>query len=104
MDTVDQAHPITLAKLEGRDVTPAMRKAHRFAVNSSDTNEYSDHTYQKIWTQTVAGFTQHTFNSDFTSLTTNFITNTGAIVNSFVVNQRGVITSQGLPGAEHEVN
>lgn len=100
---MDQAHPITLAKLEGRDVTPAMRKAHRFAVNSSDTNEYSDHTYQKIWTQTVAGFTQHTFNSDFTSLTTNFITNTGAIVNSFVVNQRGVITSQGLPGAEHEV-
>ncbi|KAJ1437636.1 Metallo-dependent phosphatase-like protein [Ochromonadaceae sp. CCMP2298] len=94
VNTIDQEHPITKAKLEGRDVTPEMRRAHRKDVNATDSATYSDHTYSKVWTQTVAGFTQHTFNSDFTSLTTDFVTYTGAIVNTFDVNKAGVITSQ----------
>lgn len=96
VNTIDQEHAITAAKLQGQDVTPEMRRRHRLARNASDTAEYTDHTYQKIWTQTVAGFTLHTFSADFTSLTTDFITNTGAIVHSFTSSKAGAIISQGL--------
>jgi hypothetical protein len=96
VDTVDQKHPITAAKRDGLEVTPSMRKAHRNNVNSTDTAEYNDHTYKQVWSKTVAGFTLHTFNADFSELTTDFITNTGEVVNSFVVDKAGTVISQGV--------
>ena len=91
VDTEDQKHPITKAKLEGREVTTEMRKAHRRAVNASDSATYTDHTYQKIWNQAVAGFTLHTFNADFTQLTTDFVSYTGAVVHTFTSDKNGNI-------------
>jgi hypothetical protein len=91
VDTIDQQHPITKAKREGRDVTPSMRRAHLANVNASDTATYNDHTYKQVWTQTVAGFTLHTLNADFTELRTDFITNTGAIVHTFTSDKNGNI-------------
>ena len=81
----------------GEDVTPAMRQAHRKSVSSTetDTATYVDHSYKTLWNQAVAGFTLHTFNSDFTELTTDYMTNTGEVVNTFVVNKAGTIISQG---------
>mmetsp|Transcript_31042 Transcript_31042/g.52442 ORF Transcript_31042/g.52442 Transcript_31042/m.52442 type:complete len:377 (+) Transcript_31042:69-1199(+) len=94
VNTADQTHPITAAKLAGQPITREMRRQHRFNVNASDTATYDDHDYEKVWQQTVAGFTLHKFNSDFTSLTTEFISYTGDVVHSLVVNKQGEITSQ----------
>lgn len=85
VNTTDQAHPMTQRKLAGLNITrddlQAMNKAT--GVNA--------HTYQSVYKNTVAGFTLHTFNSDFTTLTNQFVTYTGAVVRSFVVNKDGVI-------------
>jgi len=42
------------------------------------------HTYQTVFNDKVAGFTTHTFSSDFSQLTTNYISYTGQVVHSFV--------------------
>lgn len=38
------------------------------------------HSYQNVFSKVVAGFTSHTFSSDFQALETNFITSTGAVI------------------------
>eukprot|EP00467_Chlorarachnion_reptans_P008534 CAMPEP_0114527278 /NCGR_PEP_ID=MMETSP0109-20121206/23522_1 /TAXON_ID=29199 /ORGANISM="Chlorarachnion reptans, Strain CCCM449" /LENGTH=455 /DNA_ID=CAMNT_0001709215 /DNA_START=20 /DNA_END=1388 /DNA_ORIENTATION=- len=43
------------------------------------------HSYKTVWNQKVAGFTFHSFNSDYTELTTDFITYAGEVVHSFTV-------------------
>jgi hypothetical protein len=89
VDTVDQEFPITLAKHEGRDVTPSMRKAHLVDIGATQIVTYSDHTYKQLWSQKVAGFTKHTFNSAFTQLTTEFISYTGAVVRTITTDKSG---------------
>jgi len=40
-----------------------------------------------IWSQKVAGFTLHTFNADFTELTTKFVSYQGDVLHSFTVSK-----------------
>lgn len=48
------------------------------------------HTYQTIFNSKTAGFTQHTFSSDFSTLRTDFVSYQGAVLHSFTVNKQGV--------------
>eukprot|EP01060_Flectonema_neradi_P028280 TRINITY_DN37_c6_g1_i1.p1 TRINITY_DN37_c6_g1~~TRINITY_DN37_c6_g1_i1.p1 ORF type:complete len:348 (+),score=64.98 TRINITY_DN37_c6_g1_i1:65-1045(+) len=45
------------------------------------------HSHQSQWWSKVAGFTTHSFNSDFTTLTTNFVAYNGTVVKSLVVHK-----------------
>jgi hypothetical protein len=76
VNTADQAHPVTSRKVRGENITLAERANVK-------------HSYSTIFNQKVAGFTSHTFNSAFTQLTTNFVSNTGQVVHSFVVDKSG---------------
>uniref|UniRef100_A0A7S2XDA4 Calcineurin-like phosphoesterase domain-containing protein n=1 Tax=Lotharella oceanica TaxID=641309 RepID=A0A7S2XDA4_9EUKA len=74
VNTADQlggtaARNLTKAKVEGA--------AHL------DTNY--GHSYKTIWNQKVAGFTAHSFNDDYTQLTTDYIDYSGNVVHSFTV-------------------
>jgi hypothetical protein len=96
VNTTDQTHPITRAKLLGQDVTPDMRRSHLLSAhpNANISATYNDHTYKQVWGKTVAGFTLHTFNADFTALTTDFLSYTGEVVHSFTNDKYGsMITS-----------
>ena len=81
--TADQEHPITEAKLNGETITPEMRHAHRLHRNgnTSDPLIYVDHTYSTVWSKKVAGFTAHSFSTDFTTLKTDFIDKVSVTVN-----------------------
>jgi predicted MPP superfamily phosphohydrolase len=57
---------------------------------NGDKNELG-HSYSVKWSKTVAGFTQHIWNADYTLLTTNYVDYTGAIIHSFIVNRNGAI-------------
>ncbi len=81
VNTADQQHPKTLLKTQGKAVPTATY----------------GHSYQSICTNVVAGFTAHSFNSDFTELTTTFYNNLGGIVNQFTSDKNGVWTA--APGA-----
>eukprot|EP01035_Chromulina_nebulosa_P022907 gene22907-29673_t len=65
VNTPDQSHPITHAKLMGESF-----------------NTSASHSYQSKFSSKTAGFTQHTFSSDFTTLTTDFISYTGSVIYS----------------------
>lgn len=67
--TADQDHEHTRAKVEGQDLNTTA----------------SQHSYQTVWNQKVAGFTLHTFSDDLSTLTTDFVTYTGDTVHSFTV-------------------
>lgn len=84
VDTMDQEVAITKAKTSGLQVTSEMRKASGMTVESS-------HTYQPLWNGKVAGFTLHSFNTDYTQLTTQFIKYDGTVLKTFVVNKAGKI-------------
>ncbi|GAB5357482.1 hypothetical protein AAMO2058_000378700 [Amorphochlora amoebiformis] len=45
------------------------------------------HSYETVWNQVISGFTAHSFNKDFTKLTTNFIDYTGNEIYSFTVSK-----------------
>lgn len=75
VSTADQNHAHVQTKVLGGNI-PA--------------NETSNgHSYSTVWNQKVAGFTTHTFSSDYTQLTTNYITYTGETVHSFTVTRGG---------------
>jgi hypothetical protein len=78
VNTVDQSHPVTSAKLRGETV-----------VSKGATT----HTYQSVYTNKVAGYTRHTFSSDYTTLTTDFVTYTGETVRTIVSDKQGNILS-----------
>lgn len=73
VDTDDQHDAIRDAKAE---------------VGAEGVEAYG-HTYKVAWTQTVAGFTRHTFNAAYTQLTTEFVTADGDVVHSFVSDKAG---------------
>lgn len=75
VNTVDQSDPITVLKTQG-------------AKNIQTT---ASHTYQTVYTKTVAGFTEHVFSDDFQTLTTNFIDYNGNIIHTFKSNKAGSI-------------
>ena len=66
-NTPDQEMPQTKEKLQG--------------INNVISS--SGHTYQTIYNNKIAGFTLHTFNEDFTSLTTELITYDGNVIHTF---------------------
>ena len=66
VETADQLHEPTKAKAEG------------LCVEDS-------HSFKTVFNQKVAGFTLHTFNSDYTELTNEFIGYDGEVVHSFTV-------------------
>merc|ERR1711918_107257 len=43
----------------------------------------SGHSYQTVFNEKIAGFTLHTFNEDFTSLTTELIAYNGNVIHTF---------------------
>eukprot|EP01038_Epipyxis_sp_PR26KG_P005650 gene5650-7802_t len=79
VDTVDQTHSKTKIKLEGGNIA---------------TSSSNGHTYQTVFTQTVAGFTRHIFAQDFSTLTTEYVTYTGEVIHSFTSNKKGEILYQ----------
>jgi len=54
-------------------------------ANGQDASASLLHSYKTLWNQKVAGFTSHTFSTDYTQLTTNYIDAKGNIVHSFSV-------------------
>merc|ERR1712032_1616159 len=53
--------------------TPGKDRTHH-KVFDIPLPPYMGHQWKKIWNSKVAGFTTHTFNEDFTALTTDFVT------------------------------
>jgi hypothetical protein len=76
--TVDQTQGRTLLKVTGESVPTT---AH-------------GQSYTTVCTNVVAGFTAHSFNADFTQLTTTFYNNKGGVVNQFVSDRHGVWTAE----------
>lgn len=62
---------------------------------TSIVNQFN-HTYKTVFNKKVAGFTAHTFSSDYQTLTSDFIDNTGAVLHSFSVT-RGATPSPPQP-------
>lgn len=118
--TVDQTSRLTAMQLEGRNIDEAdiedfMREANvereafrtSLDVNGEEggdnaavhtewwryryTSGAKKHTYQSVWNQANAGFTLHTFNSDFTQLRTDYISTANTILHSFTVARNGTI-------------
>lgn len=85
VNTADQSHGVTKAKKNGG------KYSARQLQELSGSNTTLGHSYETVWTRTVAGFTLHYFNDDFTQLTTDFIEYTGEVLHSFVVNKSGQI-------------
>lgn len=84
VNTTDQTHEMSLLKLSGESYSTQKVSARSNANN---------HVFTSVCKQTVAGFTTHTFNSDFTTLTTQFVGYTGTILNEIVTNRDGSFTT-----------
>ena len=88
VDTDDQMSPTTKLKLEEGHVPAGFRRTYQ---GSDSTATARGHSYDQVWKETIAGFTLHTFSSDFSTLTTDFISYQGDTLHSFVVNKQGRI-------------
>lgn len=86
VDTPDQSHPLTAAKVRGENIP-----ADDVKRSSKSSNKGVGHSYQTVFTEKVAGFTQHIFNDDFTIMTTNIISYTGDIIHTFNSNKAGSV-------------
>jgi predicted MPP superfamily phosphohydrolase len=78
VSTDDQFTLITSKKAQG---VKSIDSSSSYRPNS----EYNYHTYETVWNMKVAGFTSHSFNLDYTQLTTNFVSYTGEVIHSFTV-------------------
>jgi hypothetical protein len=90
VSTMDQQHPLTAAKLAGKDIPSnfwsegeeEMPENKNYAKNKNrNSRRHAYHT----------GFTSHSFNSDFSQLTTSFISSSGQTLRSFTVDKSGKI-------------
>ena len=88
MDTVDQTQGLTSLRLKGENIpaTEEEGKGEGMGIYTA-----SSHSYQTVFNQKVAGFTLHTFSTDFSYLVTDFIAYTGEIVHSFNVQKNGTL-------------
>ena len=82
VDTTDQLSYNTAKKVRGENIDV---EDMRNAPEGMSTT----HTYQTVFNSYTAGFTMHEFNSDFSQLTTSFVSYTGSVLHSFVVNKDG---------------
>ena len=80
VNTVDQTHELTAKKVRGEDI-----------LASAAPGIGQNHSYTTVFNKMVAGFTRSTFDADFATLTTDYVSYTGAVVHSFTVNKAGVI-------------
>lgn len=87
VNTPDQEQGVTKAKRQG------LSNIKQTVRNKEDGSVAATHSYETVWTKTVAGFTAHTFNSDYTRLTTDYITYSGDVVHTFTINKGGKIVS-----------
>ena len=55
----------------------------------SATYAKRSHSYETVWKKTVAGFTTHQFNDDYTMLTNEFVTYEGKTIRTVVVPKDG---------------
>eukprot|EP00462_Mataza_sp_D1_P010186 CAMPEP_0175164568 /NCGR_PEP_ID=MMETSP0087-20121206/26496_1 /TAXON_ID=136419 /ORGANISM="Unknown Unknown, Strain D1" /LENGTH=440 /DNA_ID=CAMNT_0016453635 /DNA_START=44 /DNA_END=1367 /DNA_ORIENTATION=+ len=82
-------------------VPPMMRTAGKNRtynkVHGIPLKPYAGHAYKRIFNQKVAGFTTHTFSADYSTLTTNFVTSSGATIHSFTVAKGGKPTPSPAP-------
>lgn len=86
VNTPDQQQGVTRAKRMGLSNEQIERAK---VVEGAGVG--ATHTYQTVYTNTIAGFTSHTFNSDYTRLTTDYISYAGDVVHTFTVNKGGKI-------------
>ena len=56
-----------------------------FKFGANVTTGQGGHSFQQVWSAKKSGFTQHTFSSDYTTLTTDFIGTDGSVLHSFTV-------------------
>lgn len=90
VNTADQSHHLTAAKVLGMDIP----YSGGLALGLNEAPQIGqNHSYTTIFNQKVAGFTQSVFNSDFSVLTTNFVSYTGSIVHSFQSNKAGALVA-----------
>lgn len=78
----------------GRDYYGAYKSRYSSSASSSSSSS-SRHTYQTVFNKKVAGFTLHTFSTDFKTLKTQFLSYDGAVQHTFSVNRRGKVSSAG---------
>lgn len=73
------------------DSTPGKRRTGLKVLHTAgDTLEpYLGHNYATVFNQKVAGFTVHTFSSDFKTLTTDYIAYTGETIHTFTTTKGG---------------
>jgi tartrate-resistant acid phosphatase type 5 len=80
VDTADQQHPVTAAKMRGENVPGRPLQDHSGMLGVS---------YQSVEYDTVAGFVTSTFSSDFSKMTIDFVKYTNEVVYSFDVLKNG---------------
>ena len=83
VNTYDQTLPTTALKVNGGHIPAA----------ATATATSNSHSYQTVYSQKVAGFTLHTFSTDFSTLRTDFVTYTGSVVYSFTVDKAGKVVA-----------
>lgn len=81
VNTPDQESPITALKHQGGNVSNNLLKDGVMVSTS--------HSYQTVYYNKIAGFTQHIFNDDFTALTTNFIAYNGTTIRTITTDKSG---------------
>eukprot|EP00939_MAST-03C_sp_MAST-3C-sp1_P005297 g5297.t1 len=70
--------------------TPAkLRTALKAEGAPSVRSSVGGHTYETVFNSKTAGFTLHTFSSDYTTLRTDFYSYSGEILRTFTVTKRG---------------
>jgi len=77
VNTVDQTHPKTVAKLNGED------------INVLGESAAGTHSYQTVFSSITAGFNLNTFSKDFSSLQVQYISYTGQVLHTFNVYKNG---------------
>lgn len=82
VNTTDQVHPRAQPKYQGKVISPAELKALNLTY-------HEQHEASVQATHVVAGFLSHTFNSDFTQLTTNMVKFDGSILYTYVSDKMG---------------
>lgn len=76
-------------------ITPGKNRTSR-KVQGLQLDPYQDHQYTQVWNNKIAGFTTHTFSSDYSSLTTDFYDYNGNNIHTFTVT-KGVKPSPAPP-------
>merc|ERR1712232_1277813 len=65
--------------------TPHQCRTHNMSLGLDISASDTGHDHKSVFTARTSGFTLHTFSSDFSSLTTDFIDTSGSKLHSFTV-------------------